>query len=214
MPDFYLASHSARRRELLLQVGADFGILLVRVAPPRGPDLGEEQHPGESAADYVTRVAREKAQFGLRMLAARALPLRPVLGADTTVILDGTVLGKPRDDEEAAAFLRRLSGRMHEVRTAVALALPGPAGMATDAGAAGDVREAVSVSQVRLRTVDEREIARYCATGEPRDKAGGYGLQGRAALFVDRIEGSYSGIVGLPLAETAHLLAHAAIPLL
>ncbi len=209
MADFYLASHSARRRELLRQIGARFETLLLRSAPPRGADIDEQQRPGEPAADYVLRVAQEKAEHGVQVLAARSLLQRPVLGADTVVIVDGEILGKPPDAPQAARFLERLSGRTHEVRTAVALALP-----RASADPRHSVWSRVAVSQVTMRTLTPAEIQAYCASGEPYDKAGGYGIQGRAAIFIDRLEGSYSGVVGLPLAETAALLAQAGVRLL
>jgi len=209
MADFYLASHSARRRELLRQIGARFETLLLRSASPRGPDISELQRDDEAAADYVVRVAREKAEHGVQALVSRTLLLKPVLGADTVVIVDGDILGKPQDVQQAARFLERLSGRTHEVRTAIALAVPRQApdryhGVAT----------AVSVTQVTMRTMDALEIQNYCASGEPFDKAGGYAIQGRAAIFIERIEGSYSGVVGLPLAETASLLGRAGVRVL
>ncbi len=206
MADFYLASHSARRRELLRQVGARFETLLLRVSPPRGPDIGEVMVSGESPSEYATRVARNKAEQGVQMISARSLIARPVLGADTIVLVDGQILGKPQDAKQAARYLGQLSGRTHEVRTAVALALPGPR--------AQTVWTAQSVTQVTMRTIDPAEITQYCALGEPFDKAGGYAIQGRAAIFIERIEGSYSGVVGLPLAETASLLSRAGVRLL
>jgi len=206
MADFYLASHSARRRELLRQVGARFETLLLRVTPPRGPDIREQPQPGEAPTDFVVRVAREKAEQGVQALASRSLLSRPVLSADTVVIVDNDILGKPLDGEQAAQFLQRLSGRTHEVQTAVALAVP--------SGRTNNVWTSLSTSRVSLRVLEAGEIARYCASGEPFGKAGGYAIQGRAAVFIDRIEGSYSGIVGLPLAETAALLARAAVRLL
>lgn len=198
----YLASRSPRRRELLKQLGVKFDPLLLRLSGPRGADIDEQQHSGEPAADYVERTAREKATFGLQVLGMRSMMLRPVLAADTVVIVDGEVLGKPADRTEAEAFLRRLSGRTHEVRTAVALAIEGP--LLFD----------VSVSQVSFRTLNGDEIQRYCAGPEPYDKAGGYGIQGLAALFIERIEGSYTGVMGLPLFETGRLLAQAGFKLL
>ncbi len=206
MADFYLASHSARRRELLRQVGARFETLLLRVTPPRGPDIREQPQPGEAPTDFVVRVAREKAEQGLQALVSRSLLSRPVLSADTVVIVDGDILGKPQDADQAANFLQRLSGRTHEVLTAVALAVPG--------GRTNNLWTSLSTSKVTLRALDAGEIARYCASGEPFGKAGGYAIQGRAAIFIDRIEGSYSGIVGLPLSETAALLSRAAVRLL
>lgn len=195
----YLASRSPRRRELLKQIGVKFDPLLLRLAAPRGPDIDELRHGGESASDYVERTAREKAQFGLEALSMRSMLFRPVLAADTVVIVDGEVLGKPADREQATSFMRRLSGRSHEVRTAVALAIQGP------------VLTATSVSQVHFRALDNAEIERYCATAEPYDKAGGYAIQGMAAVFIERIEGSYTGVMGLPLFETAQLLSQAGI---
>jgi len=207
MADFYLASHSARRRELLRQIGARFETLLLRSALPRGPDISELQRPDEAAADYVVRVAREKAENGVQALLSRTLLPKPVLGADTVVIVDGDILGKPQDIQQAARFLERLSGRTHEVRTAIALALPAPERHHT-------IATAVSITQVTMRTMEAQEIQNYCASGEPFDKAGGYAIQGRAAIFVERIEGSYSGVVGLPLAETASLLGRAGVRIL
>jgi len=198
----YLASRSPRRRELLKQIGVKFDPLLLRLATPRGPDVDEAQHEGESAAQYVDRTAREKATRGLDVLGMRSMLYRPVLAADTVVILDGEILPKPTDRAQAAEFMRRLSGRTHEVRTAVALAIEGP------------VLTATSVSQVAFRALDDAEIQRYCATAEPYDKAGGYGIQGLASVFIERIEGSYSGVMGLPLFETARLLGQAGLKVL
>ena len=206
MADFYLASHSPRRRELLRQVGARFETLLLRVAPPRGPDIREQPQPGEAPMDFVVRVAREKAEQGVQALVSRSLISRPVLSADTVVTIDGDILGKPQDADQAAKFLQRLSGRTHEVLTAIALAVP--------SARTNNIWTSLSTSRVTLRVLDPGEIARYCASGEPFGKAGGYAIQGHAALFIDRIEGSYSGIVGLPLAEAAALLARAGVRLL
>ncbi len=199
----YLASRSPRRRELLKQIGVRFEPLLLRLASRRGgPDVDEAQHGGESAADYVERTAREKATFGVKVLSMRSMIYRPVLAADTVVIVDGEVLGKPANADEAAAFLGRLAGGTHEVRTAIALAIQGP------------VLSATSVSTVTFRAIDSGEIKRYCETSEPYDKAGGYGIQGLAAVFIERIEGSYTGVMGLPLFETAKLLSQAGIKVL
>jgi septum formation protein len=206
MSDFYLASHSARRVELLRQVGARFETLLLRAAQPRGPDVTEQLRAGESPVDYVTRIANEKAEQGVQAVHARSLLRKPVLGADTIVVIGDVILGKPHDAAEATRFLARLSGRTHEVLTAIALAQP--------AGGTPVRWSRLSRSSVTLRTLEEAEIERYVATGEPFDKAGGYAVQGRAALFVERIEGSYSGVVGLPLAETAELLGRAGVRLL
>jgi len=206
MADIYLASRSPRRRELLHQIGVRFETLLLRVAPRQPADVDETQRPSENAQDYVERVARDKAVAGRRILAARTQLFRPVLAADTVVILDGEVLGKPTGREQAASFLRRLSGRSHEVRTVVALA--------ASPAASVDPWIATSVSHVTMRHIPEEEIERYCASNEPLDKAGGYAIQGRAAIFVGRLEGSHSGVVGLPLAETALLLMRAGVGLL
>jgi septum formation protein len=206
MADVYLASRSSRRRELLKQIGVKFEPLLLRLSAPRGADVDETRHEGESPAAYVERVAREKAECAYRILGMRAMGQRPVLAADTVVICDGEVLGKPANPDEAAAFLKRLSGRTHEVRTAIAVtstALQGTQALT-----------AVSVSQVTFRELGESEIKRYCETGEPYDKAGGYAIQGLAAVFIERLEGSYSGVMGLPLAETAQLLAKAGVRVL
>jgi septum formation protein len=203
MADLYLASRSPRRRDLLRQIGVRFEPLLLRLSQPRGPDVDEVAHAGESAAAFAARVATAKARFGLEVLGMRQLALRPVLAADTVVAVDGEILGKPADRAEAAAFLRRLTGRTHEVRTVVALAC-GPATRL-------EVFTAESVSAVRFAGLSEPQIERYCAGGEPYDKAGGYAIQGLAATFIEHLEGSYSGVMGLPLFETAQLLRQAGI---
>ncbi|WP_328189477.1 Maf family protein [Marinobacter sp. OP 3.4] len=184
-----LASASPRRAELLRQLGLSFGTLPV--------DIDETAYPGEAPADYVRRLARDKALAGYRRHDRRdAL----VLGSDTTVVLDDGILGKPEDEAGARRLLQSLSGREHQVMTGVALA--------TRDGV--DVR--VSVTDVRFRSLDPREIDAYCATGEPMDKAGAYGIQGRGGAFVTAISGSYSAVVGLPLDITADLLADAGLP--
>jgi len=203
MTDLYLASRSPRRRDLLRQIGVRFEPLVLRLAQPRGPDIDETPHAGESAAAFAERVATAKARFGLEVLGMRHLAVRPVLAADTVVAIDGEVLGKPADRAEAAAFLRRLAGRTHEVRTFVALACGSPTRL--------DLATAVSVSTVRFAPLAERQIERYCAGGEPYDKAGGYAIQGMAATFIEHLDGSYSGVMGLPLFETAQLLRQAGI---
>ena len=195
----YLASKSPRRRELLRQVGVDFELLMLRGDPVRGVDVTEEVHPNEPAHDYVVRVAREKGAFAWRLLQQRRQALRPVLTADTTVTVDDEILGKPADAREAAAMLERLSGRTHQVLTTVAVHYI-------------DMAEHVTqVSNVRFAKLTPQAIRAYCATPEPFDKAGGYGIQGMAALFVEHIEGSHSGIMGLPLFETAILLRKAGV---
>jgi len=201
-PLLYLASKSPRRQALLRQLDVEFETLLLREAPGRERDVVEQVQDGEPPLHYVERIARTKAQVGWQRMQNRKLAERPVLGADTEVVLDGEVFGKPRDAGDAARMLRRLSGRTHQVLTAVAVRF----------------RDATEVdlcaSKVTLRRLAGAEIERYAATGEPLDKAGAYAVQGRAAAFIARIEGSYSGIVGLPLCETATLLARVGCPVL
>lgn len=196
MTAIYLASRSPRRRELLSQLNVPYDVLDL---PPT--DVDEPRLPGEPPAAYVCRTARDKAGRALALIEAAGLASRPVLTADTTVILGDDILGKPADQREACAMLRRLSGTRHEVRTALVLA------------ADGMLHEDLSITTVQFRILSERDMLRYCATGEPYDKAGGYGIQGMAGVFVERIEGSYTGVMGLPLFETARLLAHAGIQL-
>lgn len=185
----YLASRSPRRRELLDQIGVRFAVVEA--------DTDETRLPGEQPEDYVLRVAADKARA-----ARAALPRsdhRPVLGADTAVVVGELILGKPDDREDALAMMRLLSGRAHRVLTAVALI--------ADDGERTDLSE----TRVTFRTLDEDEVLRYWRTGEPRDKAGGYGIQGYGALFVSGLNGSYSGVMGLPLFETGRLLAQVGI---
>ena len=190
----YLASRSPRRQELLRQIGVGFDELRLREAPGRDPDIVEGPRDGESAPDYVKRIARTKANVGWERMTERGLPPRPVLGADTEVVLDGHIFGKPADSQHALEMLARLAGRTHAVMTAVALRWE---------------REFVillSMSQVTMRELTADEMARYVATGEPVGKAGAYAIQGLAAAFITRIDGSYSGVMGLPLAETGAAL--------
>jgi septum formation protein len=185
-PVVCLASVSPRRRELLTQIGVPHIVL--------GAHIDETARPGEKPRDYVRRMAREKA------LAVRERgEALPVLAADTTVVLDDVIYGKPRDREEGIAMLQRLSGRLHEVLTAVAVA---------DARGV-DLR--LNASSVRFRSLTLEECNAYWETGEPRDKAGGYAVQGAAAVFIESLNGSYSGVMGLPLFETAELLRAAGI---
>ena len=200
MPTIWLASRSPRRQELLAQIGVEFDVLRLREASGRTPDVLEVAHDSEPALHYLERIARTKANVGWQSMLARGLEPRPVLGADTEVILDGEVFGKPADERAAKAMLARLSGRTHEVVTAVALRWQ------------DDTHFAMSTSKVTLSPLTKSAIAAYVASGEPFDKAGGYGIQGRAAAFVTRLDGSYSGVMGLPLAETAALLARAGFP--
>jgi septum formation protein len=190
----YLASRSPRRRELLSHIGVKFHLLLFRDRPESDVEVNEEVRPGESPAEYVLRLARAKAEAGWRRLLQRNLPRAPVLAADTTVALDGSIFGKPADRREAAAMLAALSGRRHEVLTAVAVKYD------------NRLETALSTSEVQFRELAPEEIREYVATGECDDKAGAYAIQGRAAKFVAEIRGSHSGIVGLPLFETAQLL--------
>ena len=205
MESLYLASRSPRRRELLAGLGYRFEVLDVAVDERRADE--------ETPARYVERMAREKALAGLDAMEragyvnhAGASPL--VLGADTIVVVDGEVLGKPRDDGEVLAHLERLSGRDHRVLSAVALAV--------GARAAGEPAVGVRLSRSRVwfRQLSPAEREAYRATGEPADKAGSYAIQGLAAAFVTRLEGSWSAVVGLPLNETADLLARAGLPFL
>jgi septum formation protein len=190
----YLASRSPRRRELLSQVGVRYHLLLFRSRPDSPPDVDESILANEQPDTYVERVARAKAQAGWRLLRLRNLPFAPVLAADTTVALDGQILGKPADRKEAAAMLGALSGRRHDVFTAVAL-------MRDER-----IDSAVSRSEVQFKQLSPEEIAQYIATGECDDKAGAYAIQGRAARFIMELRGSYSGVMGLPLFETGQLL--------
>lgn len=190
----YLASRSPRRRELLRQIGVAFELILLRETPRQPADVDETPRDGEVPDDYVLRVTREKALAAVDIMRMRRLAVRPVLAADTTVVCDDAILGKPANAADTARMLGLLSGRMHRVLTAVAMA----------GGDAVDVR--LSESRVWFRALAPDEIRRYTASGEPVDKAGAYAVQGRAAAFITRIEGSYSGIMGLPLAETADLL--------
>lgn len=190
MATLYLASGSPRRRELLTQIGVPF---LTQIAP-----IDENALPGESPLAYVKRLALAKGHAGLAALANSDGAV--VLGADTAVVLDGRILGKPQDRADALATLQALSGRSHQVLTAVALV--------------SHERQAslVVTSQVTFRPLTQAEIEAYWASGEPQDKAGSYGIQGLAAVFVSQLQGSYSAVVGLPLCETAALLAEFAIP--
>ena len=196
----YLASRSPRRRELLKQIGVAFQLFQLREEPGRDPDVDETPGKDESPTAYVVRIARTKAEVAAHYMQRRALSQRwPVLAADTTVVCDGRIIGKPATNDEAAGMLKTLSGKQHEVVTAIALAF------------ADRVETAVSESRVWFRELSPDEIRRYVAIGESLDKAGGYAVQGRAAAFITRIDGSYSGVMGLPLAETANLLTKAGI---
>lgn len=190
-PTIYLASASPRRRELLTQIGVSFETLQVEV--------DEVPNPAEAARDYVARLAMAKAQAGWCQ-SALALKL-PVMGADTTVVCEGRILGKPLDQADALAMLRDLSGRIHQVWSAVAIVQ-------------GERQLGSTVcTQVRFRELTEKECTAYWETGEPIDKAGAYAIQGYASVFVAHIEGSYSNVVGLPLMEAAQLLTQFNVPI-
>jgi len=181
-----LASASPRRRELLSQAGFTFEV--------HPADVNEDARPGEDPISYVVRLAREKAQAVFNQLSNPGPPLLIVLGADTTVTLDGHILAKPEDPADAARMLRMLSGRTHRVITGVAVA--------TEKG----TEVAAEVTGVQFLTLSDEEIAAYIATGEPMDKAGAYGIQGFAARWIPRIEGCYFNVVGLPLALVSSML--------
>jgi len=190
----YLASRSPRRRELLNQIGVAFDTVIFRAGERADAETDETPLPGEAAVAYVERVARAKAEHGARILSWRKLPPRPVLSADTTLELADEIIGKPQDAADAAAILRRLSGQTHRVLTGVAVHL------------AGQTEYVLSTSEVRFRQLDDEEIRHYVLSGEPMDKAGAYGIQGYAGLFVEYIAGSYTGIMGLPVCEVGELL--------
>jgi septum formation protein len=200
-PVLRLASASPRRRELLSQIGVPHVVT--------GAHIDESVHEGERPHDYVQRMARTKAEAVWQQDSSL-----PVLAADTTVVLDGIVFGKPVDRDDACRMLRLLSGRTHEVLTAVALASDEDAlnrrAAQTDQTARISIR--VSVSSVRFRVLAEAEIEAYWDTGEAQDKAGAYAVQGLAAVFIESLTGSYSGVMGLPLFETSELLRAAGVP--
>ena len=189
----YLASQSPRRRELLKQIGVHFDVLPLRAVAGR-MDVIETPRDGEPARDFAQRMAAEKAACGWRAVDMRHLLRFPVLGADTVVEVEGAILGKPADRSAAETMLMRLSGRKHRVYTAVAIQHE------------DRLEQRLSTSEVTFATLDADTVARYLESGEYLGKAGAYGIQGRAATFVEHIEGSYSGIMGLPLYETAVLL--------
>jgi len=197
----YLASSSPRRRELLNQIRVRFDLLLFRHSPRNDAEVDEAPLPGETPQDYVVRVARAKAAYGIALMGLRHLPPRAVLAADTALDLDGAIMGKPDNPAQARQMLAALSGRVHRVLTAVAL------------GDEKNLEHVLSVSEVRFRSLGTAEIDAYVASREPLDKAGAYGIQGRAAIFVEEISGSHSGIVGLPLCETALLLRRFGYPI-
>lgn len=189
-----LASNSPRRRELLTQIGIDFDLLGFRGPPRADQAIDETPLPFENPADYALRVALAKTKHGVLMARLRRLPEQVVLAADTTLELDGEIIGKPENAHDAKSILQQLSGRAHRVITAVALCDQ------------EKTESMLSISEVRFHPISADDIDAYVATGEPLDKAGAYGIQGRAALFVEHLCGSYSGVMGLPLFETGVLL--------
>lgn len=188
-PWIYLASSSPRRRELLTQLGVRHVVVMA--------EIDERPHLAEPPAEYVRRIALEKARAG-----AAHKQDKPILAADTCVVLDAQIFGKPIDKADGLAMLARLSGRTHEVLTAVALMDQ------------GEVHSALSTTQVTFRVLSKAECVAYWRSGEPVDKAGAYAIQGLGAIFISRIEGSYSGVMGLPLYETASLLSTCGIEIL
>ena len=193
-PSIYLASRSPRRAELLQQMGVLFSVVPA--------DIDEAPHAMERSDAYVKRLAIEKAQAGYALVLQKAWFEMPVLAADTTVSIDGEILGKPQDDEDAYRMLSLMSGRWHEVHTGIAVAQ------------SGHVAMEISSTMVLMDDLSDAVIRAYIATGEPKDKAGAYGIQGIAGSLIKRIEGSYSGVMGLPVYETAKLLKQAGIGLL
>lgn len=190
----YLASRSPRRRELLAQMGVSFDTVVFREGLRADNETDETPHPNETPVAYVERVARAKAEHGLKIVYERKLPLRPILSADTTLEFDGDIIGKPVDMPDAMAILKRLSGQTHRVLTGVAVNFQ------------GRTEFVLSSSEVRFRQLDEDEIRHYVISGEPMDKAGAYGIQGRAGMFVEHLAGSFTGVMGLPVCETGELL--------
>lgn len=190
----YLASRSPRRAELLQQIGLNFVVL--------PSDIDETPLLNELSHEYVVRLAAEKAQACFAKLQLDQANLYPVLAADTTVSVDGRILGKPQDDDDAFQMLSSLAGRWHEVHTGIAVAT------------INGVKTAISTTRVEMPRLSDEKILAYVATGEPRDKAGAYGIQGLASTMIRRIEGSYSGVMGLPIYETTMLLEQAGVRVL
>jgi septum formation protein len=195
MNEIYLASKSPRRLELLQQMGVACKMLMLREDGARMRDVDESPLPSENPFIYVERMAKMKTQIGMLRVKQRAMTPMPLLGADTTVVHNGTILGKPTSAADAARMLRKLSGTTHEVLTSVAVTN------------GSQMLHDTCVSRVRFRDLNDDEIKNYIASGEPMGKAGAYAIQGLGAVFVERIEGSYSGVMGLPIYETAILLS-------
>lgn len=200
-PRIYLSSQSPRRRELLKQIGVSFETLLLHSSPGLNMEVDESPRTGEAPEIYVQRICQDKVNAGRKVLRIRNLPPLPVLAADTCVSLDGKIIGKPQDSEQAVAILRTLSGCQHQVFSAVAVSFEGRTEMR------------LSASKVTFARLSEERIMRYVFTSEPLDKAGAYAIQGYAAAFIQHIDGSYSGVMGLPLFETAELLQQFGYPI-
>lgn len=194
----YLASKSPRRRELLKQIGVRFELLLMREQGAR-IDIDESSHANEAPADYVERIVRLKADAALRMMRDRRLTARPILSADTTVALDGRIFGKPADAAAAQEMLGALAGKRHQVITGIAVTWE------------GNILYQAAHSEVTFAAQSAAQIRRYVDSNEAMDKAGAYGIQGSAAMFITHLSGSYSGVMGLPLYETAVLLRQSGI---
>lgn len=191
-PQIFLASQSPRRRALIEQLGIHYQVL--------GVEVDENPQPGEAAVDFVARLALEKANAGWRMVAAHSIP---VVGADTCIMLDQQIIGKPENPEQGIRLLKRYSGRAHQVVTGIAMV--GPAGGKHGAVAEIVQHVRVNTSVVTFREITDEECEQYWQSGEPAGKAGGYAIQGKAAVFIKKLEGSYSGVMGLPLFEFAEL---------
>ena len=196
----YLASKSPRRRELLKQIGIQFELLMMREQSPR-VDVDEAPLRDESAHVYVQRIVLLKSAMAAKVMRERRLPPRLIVTADTTVTIDGEVLGKPVDRDDAVRMLKRLAGQSHQVLTAIAVAT------------GNEVKHVLSTSFVAFAPLTDDEIKRYVDSGEPMDKAGGYAVQGLAARFIVKLSGSYSGVMGLPLYETTMLLRQCGMPI-
>ena len=195
MNEIYLASRSPRRLELLQQMGIACKTVLLREETNRQRDVDETPLASENPYIYVERMAKMKAEIGVLRAKQRALPIMPMLGADTIVVFNGTIFGKPADQADARRMLKLLSGTQHEVLTGVAI---------TDGTR---LLHDTSISRVRFRDLTDAEISAYIATNEPMGKAGAYAIQGMGAVFIERLEGSYSGVMGLPIFETSMLLS-------
>lgn len=201
-PRIYLCSQSPRRRELLKQIGVNYEMLLLRSDPRRNVSVDETPKENEAPVEYVQRICHAKAEAGWNAMLYRSLPPFPVLAADTTVTIDNQIIGKPRDHAHAAEILRTLSGRQHQVLTAVAISFE------------NRIEMRLSTTRVTFAKLDDARIHRYLLSNEAHDKAGAYGIQGQAGAFVEHLDGSYTGVMGLPLFETVELLKNFGYPAL